>query len=115
MMACAYNQAYGIIDHIKQDSIDANPATPPSAKRPFATIAVHEAEDLTEYMFPHALGMAFVEKEIGKLFNISWDDFLDRSPDEVHAMIKLADQYNSRQSARNNSALKNMEDELNKK
>lgn len=93
MLAMAYNQAFGIFDHLAQEKIDSLPTTHPDKKRPWAAIEIHEKEDLTRFTRLRKMLNIFVSKKIGDFFKIDVFQFMNSGEEMIKMMMDTADKY----------------------
>ena len=74
-----YETIYGIYNHDHED-----PA------RPWALVAMHEAEDVVSGSQLHERMEQFVEKEVHKWFGISWLEFIEQPTDACIKMLEIS-------------------------
>jgi hypothetical protein len=89
----AFDQTFGIFDHLKQAQIEESARTQkrPELCRPLASVALHPAEDWAGEKTHLDLVMeGFAENRVAELFNISFLDFLDLPVEYAARLMKIS-------------------------
>lgn len=76
-----YETKYGICDHV-------------NTKSPLALVQFQEAEHYRKNFMYYQWLKLFVQKDIGKRLNITFDQFLDRPRYEIDDIVKAIDEIN---------------------
>lgn len=84
----AYETAYGIHDYIKQ-ARDETVMTDPAMKRPLSSVAMHFAEDFTSTSKYREMARLFAQKNVHAVFGLSWEEFLDLTPDKCEDILLI--------------------------
>lgn len=76
-----YETEYGILNHTNN-------------KNPLGAIRFNESENfMKEYLYDSYL-MTYLHKQIGKLLNLSFDEYLNRPKYQIDAIHRTVDEYN---------------------
>lgn len=83
----AYETGYGIFDYLDQARQET--VALPEQKRPLSSVAMHFAEDFTSTSEYRRIARLFVEKNVGGIFHLSWEEFLNFTPDKVEDILLI--------------------------
>lgn len=82
MLLTMYDTHFGIYDHLM--------VRPPIKARPLALVALHECEENGDTSTVNELITNYLDRDIGKLFNLSLMEFLDLPREYVIKLLDLA-------------------------
>lgn len=97
-MTDVYEDYFGIFPHLST----------PDGVKPLASIAFHRAENTVDYSHLKQRMRTFAESRVGILFNITFDEFMNRPFPECRLMLEVALQLNKSKTA----AISDIEREL---
>lgn len=96
-----YDTAYGIYNHLAPDA---------SLRKPLATVAMYEQEDLTQGNLKRYLMKEYLDAKILTLFGLTFNEFIQQTREEIDMMVEEGRRYrthqDSAQDATVNSVLK---------
>lgn len=96
-----YDTAYGIYNHLAPDA---------SLRKPLATVAMYEQEDLTQGNLKRYLMKEYLDAKILTLFGLTFNEFIQQTREEIDMMVEESRRYrthqDSAQDATVNSVLK---------
>ena len=90
-----YDTAYGIYNHLSPDA---------SIRKPLATVAMYEQEDLTFGNLKRYLMKEYLDAKILTLFGLTFDEFINHSREDIRLMVEESRVYRAHENHVNTTA-----------
>ena len=90
-----YDTAYGIYNHLAPDA---------SLRKPLATVAMYEQEDLTQGNLKRYLMKEYLDAKILTLFGLTFNEFIQQTREDIRLMVEESHTYRSHENHVNTTA-----------